>query len=187
MTPCAIIGIDPSLSATGIVLLRHVGDPGHWRVTDRVTVGASPKGSLAARLVGLSFKFVRALEGVIARLETDPLGWVPLADVLVVAEDPSDFRVPGKGGPSHRFKFGAGVGVVLAEAARRCVELGIPFETYGTKEWLPQSGRRGWRYNTPHDQVVAQAHRLIPGLEGATDDETMAAALAFWRGLRSAA
>jgi hypothetical protein len=173
-----IIGIDPSLTATGIaVLQRPDSGRGRWSLFARATVGAPSTGPLVTRLATLETRFTETFRRMITGRY----------DVLVVAEDPSDFRIPGKGGPSQRFRFGAGVGVVLVAAARVCTELSIPLETYGTKEWLPmQSGRRGgsWRHNVPHAAVIAQTCQLVPGLEGATDDETMAAALALWRALQ---
>lgn len=175
--PRTIIGIDPSLSATGIAVLRHDGEPAHWCVVSRATCGAPAKGQIAERLLVLSRDFEREFMAAL-------LSGAGPGTALVVAEDPADFRVPGKGGPMQRFRFGQGVGVVMATAARVCMQLGVPLETYGTKQWLPmQGGRRGggWRYHVPHQLVVHRAQQLIPGLEGATDDETMAAALAFWR------
>lgn len=183
MTYRTIVGVDPSLSATGIATLELVGDPGAWRVSYRTHVGApgpAKDRSLVDRLAVLE-REVRGslLAALVGRQEP----------MLVVAEDPSDYRAPKAGGPSQRTKFGAGVGVVLLTARHVAGELGIQLETFGTAVWLPtQAGRRGggWRYKMPHKDVLAQTRRLVPGTQEATDDETMAAALAFWRALHEA-
>lgn len=168
-----VIGIDPSLSATGIVALQRDGEPGAWRLVYRHTVRPTTKGSLVSRLDALD-RDVRAsvLQAICGRPE-------PLA---AAAEDPSDFRVPGKSGVSQLIRFGAGVGVALLAAQRACHEIGLPLVTYGVNEWIPKVGGRrggGWKHPMSHKDLLAQARHMIAGTVGATDDETMAAALAL--------
>lgn len=179
ITAGTVIGIDPSLTATGIVALERDETPLRaWRVVFRRTVRPSAKLPLLERLDRLSRDVHQGVrEAIIGRQEP----------MTAAAEFPSDFRVPGKGGPSQRFLFGCGVGVALLAVARACGELHVPLTTYGVNEWLPrQSGRRGggWRHPMKHEQVIAQARLLIPGTKLATDDETMAAALALSHVLR---
>lgn len=164
------VGIDPSLSATGIAALAREGMA--WRLVYKHTVGAPAKGSLISRLDALSRDVYEAMFAVLAGRD---------GPITVAAEDPSDFRIPGKGGPSQRFRFGAGVGVVLLAAQRACDCFGLRVQTYGVHEWLPKSriGRGGWTAPTRHAHVIATTRRLIPGTQQATDDETMAAALAL--------
>lgn len=177
MTYRTVVGLDPSLTATGIAGLMR-DDRSAWRLVYRHHVGAPKPGDGVAFVDRLDALERDVREALIAALvgRAEP--------TLLVAEDPTDYRAPRAGGPSQRAKFGAGIGVVLLTAKRAAAEFGIRFETYGTQEWLPtQGGKRGggWRYKMPHKAVLQQTQRLVPGTVGATDDETMAAALAFWR------
>lgn len=174
-----IVGVDPSLSATGIAALEHHGDPGAWRLVYRATVRPPAKGTLVSRLEAQARDLHHVLLTAIVGRPTP---------AMVVAEDPSDFRIPGKSGPSQLIRFGAGVGVALLTVSRACAELGLPLTTYGVNEWLPtQRGSRGggWRYPVAHKHVLVRTRQRIPGTAEATDDETMAAALALTHALRT--
>lgn len=168
-----VLGIDPSLSATGIVALQRDGDPGAWRLVYRHTVRPPAKGALVSRLEALYRDVYKAVLTAIAG-RPEPM--------TAAAEDPSDFRVPGKSGVSQLIRFGAGVGVALLAAQCACHELGLPLVTYGVNEWIPKVGGRrggGWKHPMSHKDLLAQARLIIPGTTEATDDEVMASALAL--------
>lgn len=178
-----VVGIDPSLSATGLVALLASRRPGgpflDVAVPQRLTVRPPRNGPLGQRLSALWGATYETLDT-----------WLSLrfgvTDWWVVSENPMDYTaVPGQryNSPENIGKLGAATGVVLEAAwdvlatieggADHLVEL-------GTKAWLPKTrGKRGGSHFMAHDDVVKLLRRAYPVLAGTTDDETMAAGVAL--------
>lgn len=175
-----LIGVDPSMSGTGIVALEVTREAGLDRVKlfDHWTI-RPPRGKpLLDRLIYLHDQVFTDLVNLEAR-DADPNRWA------LVAEDPTDFTLhPGvETGRAARYKsgavLGAAVGAVLTGLHgvlgyfNLSHVVAIPSRT-----WLPKGGRGGSFMG--HAQVVSTLRRFHPALKPCNDDETMAAGVALY-------
>lgn len=167
------LGIDPSLTATGLALLEQQGDgaaPGPIRCRWRAHFGAPDRGSLVERLRRLVAEYHHCLEQL-STFRRCVAG--DLSDELAVAiEDPTDFWVARHRSSISTARLGAAVGALMLETVRifpgAC--------TYGVRDWL---GQPGSRRPAAHGHVLRVVRARVAGLADASDDETMAAGLAL--------
>ena len=171
------IGVDPSLTSTGLVVVDRrpevrVGTGRDVRVLARATVTTKPKDSL----------YVRAtyIQDAIATLVTDWRGRFGVE--VAVIEDPTDQmhvnrKRPGKkaqAGPSSIAKLGLGVGAALCGlAVTRLTEVHV----VEAAKWLP---RQSARVMQRHEVTVDRIRRGVGLGPEATEDEVMAAGVAEW-------
>lgn len=179
-----VIGIDPSLTATGMVAIgaRRQTPPaaGHEvNVFARFTIKPPRNGPLAERLAALRLGVRVTLRHMIALRLGSQEWWV-------VSEDPTDFTaIAGKKFRSTESiaKLGAATGVVLAGAYELLSEMENGTEhlvTFGTKEWLPKTrNKHGGSHFVDHDLAVQLLRRCYPQLADSTEHETMAAGVAM--------
>lgn len=177
-----LIGVDPSMTATGIVVLSVSEAAGmiHVELLRRWTI--RPKGeTLLDRLVDLRNRVFRDLNGL---AESDGFrGW------NVIAENPTDFTLhPGvTSGRAARYKagaiLGAAVGAVLItlDDAVESVFSGSALHVIDSQTWLPTSRAGNLVHRTAKADVAANLKRIHPALKDCNADEIMAAGVAlFW-------
>lgn len=164
-----LVGVDPSLTATGLVILEEEGTT--VRLRGRHTVRAPAKGELSERLFELAAEVAHWLDNAL-----------PRPGVVLVMEDPTDFPGGPRRSAGTAAKLGAAFGVVSVVVRHAARLAAGTVAVYPSQQWIPkQTGRRGggWKYATPHKQVVWALRHLVPELEAATDDEVMAAGVAL--------
>lgn len=168
------LGIDPSLSHTGLVVLRwRISQPAGYELLARVTVASEDDRPMYDRTCLLFNAVRRSIDSL--------LGLMP--DVIVV-EDPLDQQATAKFGraPSSIARMGYGVGVV---ASALLVVADVPVFFVPASVWIPktQTGR------LPHAMKHAQAVQLLrqqmrlenpPQTGRPNDHEVMAAGVAQW-------
>lgn len=159
-----VIGIDPSLTATGIVDLEvakvaavDVRVDINWSATIRT----NPRQSLVDRL------------GFIASEMMQLLATAAIHHTLTVIEDVTDFRsIPGKKRKQSVISLtGAAFGVAVACATQFTSPV-----LYGTRDWIPQERKNKF----PEHKRMRSYIRERWGLGDLTDDETFAAGLAIY-------
>jgi Holliday junction resolvasome RuvABC endonuclease subunit len=166
-----VVGIDPSLTATGVAVLEWPG--AGMRLLHRETIRTAPAAPLIERLETIRDGLILALLRARALAGEE---WLEMA-----VEDPTDFRAP-KSGPSQMLLFGTAIGVAMITASHIGEQHAIPVRCYKLGEWLPKArGTRGggWIHPEKHKTVIERHRALVPGLREASDDEVMAAALAL--------
>lgn len=158
-----ILGIDPSLRATGLVLLDAVASP-KPRAFMRHTVRPPAAGSLQSRL--------RRLVLDVEALLDDWDGW----DAAVI-EDITDQRHVFKRQPATTLtRLGAAYGALIITLD----SYSAPLVEVPAGLWLPKTRTGNYAHAVRHAQHVAFRRSEIDGLVNATDDEVMAAGLAWW-------
>ena len=166
-----ILGVDPSLTATGLVLLDTGVTPGP-RVLLHSTVRPRSKGqSLATRLVELDRRVRDFLY--------DEVQYRTGSEIEAACEDPTDWKphggLQGRVETTRIAKLGAAFGVAYLALAHT-----MPTTVYPTREWLPwKRNRRGGVHFLAHADVKRLMLMAHPVLEGLTDDELMAAGVAL--------
>lgn len=154
-----IVGIDPSLTATGCVLLSVKSS--EVQVLERVTIRTAKRDdeSLPLRLSTISAKLAHFLQMNQSRYDH------------IVIEDPTDFHIHGGAAfrkPQTIAKLGAAFGIVLATVWL----YGENVETVPSRDWIPRSMK--------HAEHRTALRRLYPDLVECTDDETFAAGVALY-------
>ncbi len=182
-----ILGVDPSLTATGFAALLDDGSRAPAAPAPGLgfahTVRAPAKGTLYDRLNDFWSKLLAVLEEFevyVGSLSAQAGESVP---VDVVIEDATSLRSRGAGHAKvnalSAARLGAAVGVVMVTVAGTA-HVRWPVTTYTVDEWVPKRrlGRGGWTAPVQHDRVVAFYRDYQPALAQASDDEVMAYALA---------
>lgn len=206
------IGVDPSLSGTGLVLarfrrttagpgklwpspidfevlaVRQIAAPAPSRIRKKERV-ARP---MPDRLYEFHDRIKDAVFGLCAGFRAHDEPGTPQSVMHVALEDPSDYRgnkkARGRAAVRTATVLGAAFGVV-AHAVMQGVFISnlAPHTTaYGTEEWMPRTRTGGFTHHVGHDTVV----RLIRGqgyafLADHSEDITMAAGVLchHWRRL----
>lgn len=171
--PSVVIGVDPSLTATGLVVLDRLGVGRDVRVLARATIRTKAEDSLYHR--------ASYIQDAIATLVAD---WRTRFEVQVaVIEDPTDQVMTAKGdgrkghdlrGPSSIAKLGVGVGAALCGLSVTQLQ---EVHLVEAAKWLPkQHGKVAQRKALTIDRI-----RRGVGLSlEATEHEVMAAGVAEW-------
>lgn len=156
-----LVGIDPSLTATGCVFLSVDEQVRGVGLVSRKTIRTKAKTPLHERLVLLR----TGVEAFVSEF----VGY----DFRVIIEDPTDFKIQWgvPRNPTSIAKVGAAfaASVLGAECATLDPDLIV---TVPSCEWIPRG--------TSHDVYRATLRRLYPDLTGCTDDETYAGGVALW-------
>lgn len=180
-----ILGVDPSLSGTGLAAIVTGDKPA---LCFARTIRAPKTGDLIDRLVILQSKLLLALEEFERYILTLPTG----TPVEIAIEDATSLKARGARGRGPKTsavssaRLGAAVGAVMLTLVG--VSRGRwTIHCYTVDEWVPKAriGKGGWTAPVRHDRVVGFYRELDPALEEATDDEVMAYALAMFHHRRS--
>jgi len=167
-----VIGIDPSLTSTGLVVLETWRE---WRegsdvrcvLDQRMTIRTHAQETLPARLVCIA-------EGVESFVRDEG----PDCDgrVRVVLEDPTDFQIrfPSRlRGHGALAKVGAAFAAAYLGACRATAsDTELVVETVPSQVWIPRG--------TKHARHRELLQRAYPTLARCNDDETFAAGVALW-------
>lgn len=175
-----LIGIDPSLTATGFALIDADGSSCHL-LARRTLVAGLPTMQLADRLDVLAAGAALVLADFL-EMSTDPYKRIVglSRDVeAIVLEDPTDQVHIGKDrqrSPTSIAKLGAAVGALML-VARRATE-GTPaiFQAIPAGMWIPKE--RG--HPVKHELHARQLRALVTFGRDAQDDELMAAGVAWY-------
>jgi hypothetical protein len=190
-----LIGVDPSLTGTGLVAMRvelplPLADqtwpfhPSRVQLVDRCTVRTAPSmGSLTLRLLHLS--------DCVAAWVAETLSEVQADHWCVAVEDPTVFTTfrGEKRSQAVLAQTGAAFGCALA-AVRSSAAVGVPIVGIPVTTWYPrEKGKRG-SHPVKKDWVIAHFRAtykpLLGGLLVKEEDQIMAfamAAIALRRGL----
>ena len=179
-----VVGIDPSLASTGLVLLdRSLTDRGKTRgfavtVVRRGTVRTRVQDPLVERLFQIH-------DGVGAFLRT--VAATSPVDGLYI-EDPTDQQFIGR---RRKLQTVAVLGAAFAASLLACREaVGDLAVAIPAGEWLPKSksgvSSRGKAWAIPQRSTLTRAalRRSVQGLEKANEHEVMAAGVALYGAVR---
>jgi hypothetical protein len=164
-----LIGIDPSLTATGVVDVSTAKVAAldlEVKLNWNATIRTHSKQTLGHRLIHIANQLKELLSA---------------ADITdytcIVIENTTDFRsIPG-----HRRKQRdvAVTGAAFGAAVAATSAFGDP-ELYGTREWIPMTRTRGARHFASHKLMREYIRTRWPELAELTDDETFAAGVAIY-------
>jgi Holliday junction resolvasome RuvABC endonuclease subunit len=161
-----LVGIDPSLTATGLVVVELT--PTTQTVVWRRTVRSHTGEDLLARLSQLATTVSHAVVGATEAF--------PCADVVI--EDPTDQKLIGRNrNVGSICKLGAAVGAIMVSVAR---DIHLPMHAVPASHWLPKTQTGNFRHAVKHDVAKLLLRHQIVGLDEATDDEVFAAGVAVW-------
>lgn len=183
-----LLGVDPSSTATGVVVLALHGAPAAqeadhlpWRpgpadvaVRRRVTIRPpSSATALGPRCAHIYRELVKISV------------WPEIAHtVSVVIEDPTDFGQREARAGSSQGKVGAAFGaayLALDQVVVMYAQPGTLVHAIGSQRWLPRArNRRGGIHPMKHEDARRWLRMRWPALEACTDDETFAAGVALF-------
>lgn len=202
------LGLDPSLSGTGLILARFrrtTGGVMHWPkpIDFEVLLGgtfAAPDPHRQENKVKVPRPAPERFHRLYKRVSDYLLDTIlpslfahdeqPLRFLHVAFEDPADFipRSRGRAGVHTATMLGAAFGVVghaVVESLERQHNLTYMVHTYGTQQWMPKTktGRGGWTHTMKHEHTLALIRGQGYNLKGRTEDEVMATGvlLHHWR------
>lgn len=186
-----LVGVDPGLDATGLVVLRTLTDApielGPLRQGAEVmamrAVGAPAKGTLGARLAHLAQAVTDWLEVAVPEA-LYVAGGYDLKVRAVVMEDATVFRRQAYRSGISVGRKGAAVGVVALVLQQWAQRFAGGYAEYGADEWVPKQNlaRGGGRWVSPvkREHVQRWIRGLVRGLDGASEHEVMAAGVALF-------
>lgn len=192
-----ILGIDPSIRATGVVLLEARLDGGVALVLQKgaARLEPFPPNSAFSVLHRTTLRTARKGEHLEQRLARLYLGiqgqlrvLLHLENPWVMLEDPSDFQPVAKRGTPFWGKgtnqvlaaFGA-LAVAVQDVAARPIwgPAGMRFTCVPSQSWIPKTRTKNLVHPMTHQDARAYLRQRWPFLEGTTDDETFAGGMAL--------
>ncbi len=186
--PMTVVGIDPSFSGTGLVLLRLQPRGGliECDVLNRTTVRVPPSTTVDGKTVP------RLMQDRVGPLYRNVCEFLATAvqdgAKQIVVEDPTDFKAIQYGRRSGTGKqtkdalrsprsiatLGISYGIVLLAATQYTIP--IPLASVPSNIWYPRLYGRKLK----HEAARSYLRQRYPNVESCNDDETFAAGVACW-------